>query len=101
MACLTGKGPSDSQSYGPGFLARTYLVDRALRRLRPLRLLDIGCGRGNLTEIAARHIPEIVTTDVSADAIAETRAVAGRLALNEPHITGPLMVGFSLLKHSA
>ncbi len=66
--------PSDMQRSGPAFLARTYLVDQALRRLRPGRLLDVGCGRGNVTEIAARHVPEIVATDVAADAVAETRS---------------------------
>ena len=66
--------PSDMQRSGPAFLARTYLVDRALRRLRPSRLLVVGCGRGNVTAIAARHAPEIVATDVASDAIAETRS---------------------------
>ncbi len=66
--------PSDFQTHGPGFLARTYLVDRALRRLRPGRILDIGCGRGNVTATAARHVTEIVATDVAAAAVAETRA---------------------------
>ena len=65
--------PSDMQRSGPAFLARTYLVDQALRRLRPGRLLDVGCGRGNVTAIAARHVPEIVATDVAPDAVAETR----------------------------
>ena len=66
--------PSDLQRSGPAFLARTYLVDRALKQLRPGRLLDVGCGRGNVTAIAARHVTEIVATDVAADAVAETRA---------------------------
>ncbi len=66
--------PSDMQRSGPAFLARTYLVDRALQSLRPGRLLDVGCGRGNVTAIAARHVPEIVATDVAADAVAETRS---------------------------
>ncbi len=66
--------PSDLQRSGPAFLARTYLVDQALRRLRPRRLLDVGCGRGNVTAIATRHVPEIIATDVAADAVAETRA---------------------------
>ena len=67
--------PSDFQKYSPGFLARTYLVDRALCRLRPDRILDIGCGRGNVTAIAARHVTEIVATDVAADAVAATSAL--------------------------
>ncbi len=66
--------PSDSQTYGPGFLARTYLVDRALRKLRPDRILDIGCGRGTVTAIAARHSRQVIATDIAHDAAAATRA---------------------------
>ena len=66
--------PSDLQRFGPAFLARTYLVDRALKQLQPGRLLDVGCGRGNVTAIAARHATEIVATDVAAEAVAETQA---------------------------
>jgi SAM-dependent methyltransferase len=65
--------PSEIQNRGPAFHARTYLVDRAFRRLRPDRLLDIGCGRGYVTEIAARHARHVVATDLAADAAAETR----------------------------
>ena len=67
--------PSDFQAHGPGFLARTYLVDRALRGLTPDRLLDIGCGRGNVTVIAARHAREVIATDVASDAVAATSAL--------------------------
>lgn len=67
--------PSDFQTYGPGFLARTYLVERTLRKLRPDRILDIGCGRGNVTAIAARHAREVIATDVADDAVAATSAL--------------------------
>ncbi len=65
--------PSELQSLGPAFRARTYLIDRALRRLRPGRLLDIGCGRGFVTVIAARHARRVVAVDVAPDAVAQTR----------------------------
>ncbi|MCH8008702.1 MAG: methyltransferase domain-containing protein [Chloroflexi bacterium] len=84
--------PSDFQAYGPGFLARTYLVDRALRRLRPDRLLDIGCGRGNVTVIAARHARQVIATDVAQDAVAATTALlathAGAQAFVADNIAG-------------
>ena len=67
--------PSDFQTYSPGFLARTYLVDRALRRLRPDRLLDIGCGRGTVTAIAAHHARQVIATDVAREAVAATSAL--------------------------
>lgn len=73
--------PSDFQNFGPGFLARTYLVDRALRRLRPDRLLDIGCGKGTVTAIAARHARQVIATDVADDAVAATSA----LLAGHPH----------------
>ncbi len=65
--------PSESQSSGPAFLARTCLVDKAFRRLRPRRLLDIGCGRGYVTAIAGRHASAVVAVDQAPEAVAETR----------------------------
>lgn len=64
--------PSEVQNRGPAFHARTYLIDRAMRRLRPAHLLDIGCGRGYVTEIAARHAAQVTATDLAPDAVAET-----------------------------
>ena len=82
--------PSDIQAHGPAFLARTYLVDRALRRLRPDRMLDIGCGRGNVTAIAARYAKQLVATDTAADAVAATRAVL------KEHLNGQTFVADTL-----
>jgi SAM-dependent methyltransferase len=65
--------PSEVQAYGPAFTARTYLVERAFRRLRPGLMLDIGCGRGNVTAIAARYARTVYATDLAPDAIAETQ----------------------------
>jgi SAM-dependent methyltransferase len=67
--------PSECQAAGPAFQARTFLVDRAFRRLRPRRLLDIGCGRGNVTAIAATHAASVVATDLSPDAVVATRTI--------------------------
>lgn len=66
--------PSEIQSSGPAFHARTCLVDRAFRRLHPRRLLDIGCGRGHVTVIAARHAASVVAVDQAPGAVVETRA---------------------------
>lgn len=67
--------PSEVQSSGPAFHARTYLIDRALRELQPRRLLDIGCGRGYVTAIAARHARQIIATDLAPDALEATNAL--------------------------
>ncbi len=80
--CEWAGAPSDFQAYGPGFLARTYLVDRLLRKLRPGRLLDMGCGRGNVTAIAARYARQIIATDISPDAVIATRT----LLEGRPHV---------------
>lgn len=65
--------PSEVQAYGPAFAARTYLVERAFRRLRPGLMLDIGCGRGNVTMLAAKYAGTVYATDLAGEAIAETR----------------------------
>jgi len=66
--------PSDLQPLGPAFHARTYLIDSAMRRLQPRRLLDIGCGRGYVTAIAARHAGSVVAADLARGAAVSTRA---------------------------
>lgn len=65
--------PSEVQAYGPAFAARTYLVERAFRRLRPSLMLDIGCGRGNVTVLAAKYAQTVYATDLAGGAIAETQ----------------------------
>ena len=65
--------PSEIQNRGPAFHARTHLIDRAMRKLRPAHLLDIGCGRGYVTEIAARHATRVTATDLAPRAVAETK----------------------------
>jgi SAM-dependent methyltransferase len=65
--------PSEVQNFGPAFHARTYLIGRAFRRLRPASMLDIGCGRGHVTAIAARHARTVYAVDRAAAAVEETR----------------------------
>jgi SAM-dependent methyltransferase len=67
--------PSECQNTGPAFHARTYLVDRAFARLRPRRLVDIGCGRGYVTAIAAKHARTVIATDLSPEAVRNTAAL--------------------------
>ena len=65
--------PSEVQSCGPAFHARTYLVRDAFRRLRPRSVLDIGCGRGHVTAVAAPYADSVFAVDLAPDAVAETR----------------------------
>ncbi len=59
-----------------------YLFDQLLKgRLRPdMRVLDAGCGPGRNLTYLLRAGFDVYGVDLSAEAIAETRAVAGRLA---------------------
>jgi 2-polyprenyl-3-methyl-5-hydroxy-6-metoxy-1,4-benzoquinol methylase len=41
--------------------------------LRGKRVLDVGCGKGRLTEVAARQAREVLAFDPDADAVAEAR----------------------------
>lgn len=65
--------PSELQNHGPAFHARTRLISNVMASLRPRCLLDIGCGRGYVTAIAARHAASVVATDVSSGAVEATR----------------------------
>jgi len=78
---------------------RGALIRMVAGRLRPLRILEIGCGTGkNLVELA-RVFPEarIVGLDLSADMIAKARKkVAGfgeRVSLSERPYDGPVSGG--------
>jgi SAM-dependent methyltransferase len=65
--------PSETQASGPAFAARTHLIDQEFRRLRPRTMVDIGCGRGHVTAIAARHAGTVYATDLADGAVEETR----------------------------
>lgn len=65
--------PSEIQQSGPAFSARTTLIAKAMNGLKPQFLLDIGCGRGHVTAVAARHAKSVVAVDVSPVAVDETR----------------------------
>ncbi len=94
-ACLQWEGaPSEVQSSGPAFHARTYLIERALSRIRPRHLLDIGCGRGYVTHLAARHAARITATDLAADAVAATRSLLAGHPAAEVRVEDALAPGW-------
>jgi 2-polyprenyl-3-methyl-5-hydroxy-6-metoxy-1,4-benzoquinol methylase len=65
--------PSELQNRGPAFRARTALIARVMRNLAPTCLLDIGCGRGYVTAVAATRAHRVIATDVSPGAVDATR----------------------------
>lgn len=74
--------PGEVQTSGPGFIARTYLVERLVRELRPGTLLDIGCGRGNVTRLIAPYTQRTVASEISPEAArlaADTLASLGNV----------------------
>lgn len=60
--------PGEIQAHGPGFTVRTYAVRRLVRELRPDTLLDIGCGRGNVTRLVAPYARHTLAVEISAEA---------------------------------
>ncbi len=92
MANSDADGPADSPAYGwegapgtghelgPGFLARSQLVERWLSKLRPAYALEVGCGRGNLTARVARHCKRFVAFDISPEAGRIARAKSSQIA---------------------
>ena len=57
--------PGEVQTCGPGFIARTRLVERIVREIRPATLLDIGCGRGNVTRLLAPYTRRTVASEIT------------------------------------
>ena len=45
--------------------------------LRGKRVVDVGCGKGRLTEFAARHAAHVYAFDPDAEAVEEARRRAG------------------------
>lgn len=72
--------PAAGQEHGPGFLARSQLIERSLASLHPGSVLEIGCGRGHVTTRIARHSGRVIAMDVSAAAAVTTRRNSRRLA---------------------
>lgn len=71
-------------AFGDGHHPSTRLALRALVDLvrPPCRVLDVGCGSGVLSVVAARLGAETVAVDVDPDAVATTRANADRNRLS-------------------
>ena len=72
--------PGTGHELGPGFLARSQLVERWLSKLRPASALEVGCGRGNLTARVARHCGRFVAFDISPEAGRIARAKCSDIA---------------------
>src|SRR4029077_19265466 len=66
--------PGEVQTHGPGFITRTRLVKQFVRELRPNMLLDIGCGRGNVTKLVAPYAQHVLATEISMEAAQSARA---------------------------
>ncbi len=72
--------PGTGHELGPGFLARSQLVERWLSKLRPASALEVGCGRGNLTARVAQHCKRFVAFDISPEASRIARAKSSDIA---------------------
>lgn len=66
--------PGEGHELGPGFLARSQLIERWLAKLRPASALEVGCGRGNLSARIAPHVGRLTAFDVSPEATRIARA---------------------------
>ena len=94
-------------SWGPGprYLLRRFCVLRVARELAPARVLEVGCGAGDLlAELAARGC-EVVGVDASAAARAEAlqrgAAFPGRVRVEAelPEALFDLVLAFEVLEH--
>lgn len=65
--------PLRQQVYGPRYAARTYLIRRLVKRVRPRWTLDIGCGSGSVTRQLANLSEHVHAVDISEKAIDVSR----------------------------
>ena len=74
-----------TSGYKPGrHVAHFWLVAELLALLRPSRALDVGCGRGDLLSLLARHGIDVQGIDFSEDALRMAwPEMAGRIALGD------------------
>ena len=99
--------PGEVQTCGPGFIARMHVIERAVRGLHPDTLLDIGCGRGNVTRLLAPYARRTIASEITPEGArlaAETLAgvpgvhvlAADVLALDGQHVA-PLSMAFDMV----
>lgn len=71
---VTWRGaPSEAQTSGPRFTARSLLLQPIFKRARPAKAIDIGCGRGAVTRLLARHAGSVLATEVTDQGVQAAR----------------------------
>lgn len=68
--------------FRPAYTPETFELLCGLIADAPMRVLDIGCGTGNLSRALAPFVAQVDAIDLSADMIAEARALPGGDAAN-------------------
>jgi len=94
-------------SWGPGprYLLRRHCVLRVARRLAPSRVLEVGCGAGDLLAHLAARGCQVVGVDASESARAEARSRAAAFGpgyvvrADLPDETFDLVLAFEVLEH--
>jgi len=71
--------PGAGHQRGPGFLARSQLIERWVAALHPRSILEVGCGRGHLTNRIAQHCGRVTAVDLSGEATRIARENCARL----------------------
>jgi SAM-dependent methyltransferase len=90
---------------GPRYLLRRYCALRLIERLQPGRVLEVGCGAGDLLARVAARGCEAVGVDASPaareEALARAKGCAGRVSV-EPELPAgsfDLVMAFEVLEH--
>lgn len=67
--------PGKLQELGPRFISRSFILEKILRKYKPYRTLEIGCGRGNITKILAKYSHDVLAIDQEETAINECKYI--------------------------